>query len=363
MELLSLSKFKLQLFALIFEARDLKEKEQRAREELHLLIQKQKQNEVELGRKFQEMQAELALCHEMQHNLENKVKYLENDNALQEKKQKELKGTIDSLLQSRETFVSRYEDSTCELKHSIETRDRKLAVLSEKLQTHFLLFDSIEKEAVAVKQVVDSVQCLVNEKEKVVAGLKKKMDKISTFEKDFFEKISFLENMLRNNQDELRRKDGIVWELKEQLKEAKVSCNLEPQIDELQKSLSMKEEIIQNLTAENQVLRFEIQSLGVILQKFQDTVITNLNTEVREKERGCEACARNSREENNRLEDMVQVDREASPFKNLGQGAVGDTALPLYQEYSLVSNPSCQKQNVEAYVSEASKYLMLFYCR
>ncbi|XP_077225409.1 uncharacterized protein LOC143858603 isoform X2 [Tasmannia lanceolata] len=300
MELLSLSKFKLQLFALIFEARDLKEKEQRAREELHLLIQKQKQNEVELGRKFQEMQAELALCHEMQHNLENKVKYLENDNALQEKKQKELKGTIDSLLQSRETFVSRYEDSTCELKHSIETRDRKLAVLSEKLQTHFLLFDSIEKEAVAVKQVVDSVQCLVNEKEKVVAGLKKKMDKISTFEKDFFEKISFLENMLRNNQDELRRKDGIVWELKEQLKEAKVSCNLEPQIDELQKSLSMKEEIIQNLTAENQ----KSEKKSVVVKHVQGIAEKKI------------------------------------------------IALPLYQEHSLVSKPSWQKQNVEAYVSE-----------
>ena len=53
------------------------------------------------------------------------------------------------------------------MKRSIETRDRKLAVLSEKISTHILLFNSIEKEASNVKQVVDNVQRLVSEKEEV----------------------------------------------------------------------------------------------------------------------------------------------------------------------------------------------------
>ena len=37
------------------------------------------------------------------------VNYLQNDNALLENKQKELKGTIQILLQSKESFVNAYE--------------------------------------------------------------------------------------------------------------------------------------------------------------------------------------------------------------------------------------------------------------
>lgn len=37
------------------------------------------------------------------------VSYLQNDNNLLENKQKELKGTIQSLLQSREIFINAYE--------------------------------------------------------------------------------------------------------------------------------------------------------------------------------------------------------------------------------------------------------------
>lgn len=59
------------------------------------------------------------------------------------------------------------QDSTCEMKRSIETRDRKLAILSQKINAHILLFDSIEKEASSVKQVVNNVQRLVSEKEEV----------------------------------------------------------------------------------------------------------------------------------------------------------------------------------------------------
>lgn len=59
------------------------------------------------------------------------------------------------------------QDSTCEMKRSIETRDRKLSILSQKINAHILLFDSIEKEASSVKQVVNNVQRLVSEKEEV----------------------------------------------------------------------------------------------------------------------------------------------------------------------------------------------------
>lgn len=59
------------------------------------------------------------------------------------------------------------QDSTCELQRSVEIRDRKIALLSEKLNAHFVLFDTIEKEAVSVKQVVDSVQQIVSEKEAI----------------------------------------------------------------------------------------------------------------------------------------------------------------------------------------------------
>lgn len=59
------------------------------------------------------------------------------------------------------------QESTCEMKQSIEARDRKLTVLSEKINSHLSLFDSIEKEAFSVKQVVDNVQRIVSEKEEI----------------------------------------------------------------------------------------------------------------------------------------------------------------------------------------------------
>ncbi|KAF8399375.1 hypothetical protein HHK36_015240 [Tetracentron sinense] len=261
MEFLRVSKFKNQLRALITEARDLREREHCATEQIHLLIQKQKQTEEESDKKFQELQAELALSDELRQKLERKVKYLENDNALLENKQKELKGTIDCLLQSRENFVSLYEDSTCEMKRSIEIKDRKLAVLSEKIHNHLLLFESIEKEAVSVKQVVDNVQQLVNEKEETyncrdyygnccissltlpiypVSGLKRKMEKVSTFEKEYVEKICFLENKLKNNQDELQRRDTVISDLEGQLEAAKISNNSQPRIEEISIQLLMR---------------------------------------------------------------------------------------------------------------------------
>ncbi|KAF9607375.1 hypothetical protein IFM89_034141 [Coptis chinensis] len=200
MELLKLSKLKLQLEALISQLRHLKERERLESEQVHFFNQKQKQTEEEFGRKLHELQVELSSSHDSQCKLETKVKYLENDNFLLENKQKELKGTIDSLLQSRETFISLYQDSTSDIKRSIQQRDRKLAFLSEKIKAHFVLFDSIEKEAISVKQVVDNVQQI--------------------------------------------------------------------------KSLSLKEEVIQNVTAEKKALHCEVRGLEIALRKIQDAVMS-----------------------------------------------------------------------------------------
>ncbi|KAL5761908.1 hypothetical protein ACOSP7_018172 [Xanthoceras sorbifolium] len=235
MELLKLSKFKLQLQALITEARHFKERERSATEQIHLLVQKQKRTEEEYSTKLQELQAELASSNELLLKLERKVSYLQNDNALLENKQKELKETIHRLLQARENFLNVYEESTCDMKRSIETKDRKLTVLSQKINSHLTLFDSIEKEAFSIKQVVDNVERVVSEKEEIVASLKSKMDKISAYEKVFVEKIRFLESKLKNNEDEFRRKDKIMSELEAQLEAEKISNNYQTQIEEISK--------------------------------------------------------------------------------------------------------------------------------
>ncbi|QCD90533.1 hypothetical protein DEO72_LG4g1489 [Vigna unguiculata] len=167
MELLKLSKLKLQLQALVAEVRDLRDRERSATEQHHLLLQKLKHNEEECGRKIQELQGELASVREERQKLERKVNYLENDNVLLENKQKELKGTMNNLLQSRESFVHAYEESTSKMKRSIEAKDRMLNVLSEKISSCLALFDSIAKEVFCIKQVLDKVQNIVNDREEV----------------------------------------------------------------------------------------------------------------------------------------------------------------------------------------------------
>ncbi|KAA8533057.1 hypothetical protein F0562_033410 [Nyssa sinensis] len=362
MEVLKLSKFKLQLRSLITEARDLREREHSTSEQLHLLIQKQKQTEEEFGRKLMEMQAELALSNEFRQKLETKVTYLQSDNVLLENKQKELKGTINRLLQSREDFIKVYEVSTCEMRRSIETRDRKLTLLYEKINAHLLLFDSIEKEAFYVKQVLDNVQHLVSEKESIVAGLKSKMDKVSTFEKVFVEftlfhaeKISELENKLRNDENDLRKKDRIILELEAQLEAAKINNNCKAQIEDLQKTLSAKEMVIQNLISEKKALHFEVGSLGIILKKIQDTV-TSMNEEDKRAFStilGGEKEGATIREkENDRIEDAIQNINDNSPYKASGRSTAENTASPLCQEYNSVNTHLHENCNFDPCVSE-----------
>ncbi|KAJ6318969.1 hypothetical protein OIU76_014337 [Salix suchowensis] len=324
MELLKLSKFKLQLQALATEVGGLREREQSATEQCRILIQKQKQTDEEYRRKLQEFQSELASSNELRQKLQRKVSYLQNDNALLEDKNKDLKGTIQSLLQSKESFVNSYQELTCEMKRSIESGDRKLIVLSEKINSHLSLFDSIEREALSIKQLVDKAQLLVSEKEEVVAGLRSKMDKVSAFENVFFERIRNLENRLKGDEDEFRRKDRIISELEEQLEVAKVNNRCQTQIEELQKTLFAKDAVIQNLISEKEALHCEVGGLAIILQKIQETVV-NMNEEDKrlfssllECQGDCDMVV--TKEDIDRIEDLVQNSREPSPNKASSMG-------------------------------------------
>lgn len=67
------------------------------------------------------------------------------------------------------------------------------------------------------------------------------------------EKIRLLESKLKNDEDEFRRKDKIISELEAQLEATKFINNHQTQIEELQKTLSAKDVVIQNLISEKEV--------------------------------------------------------------------------------------------------------------
>ncbi|KAI9168802.1 hypothetical protein LWI28_002142 [Acer negundo] len=151
MELLKLSKFKFQLQAIINEARHLKERERSAAEQIHLLVQKQKQTEEEYSRKLQELEAELASSNELCQKLERKVSYFQNDNALLENKQKELKETIHRLLQARENFINAYEPY---LQKNLSAKDIVLQnVISEKEALHL----EVGSLGIVLRRIQDAV--------------------------------------------------------------------------------------------------------------------------------------------------------------------------------------------------------------
>ncbi|KAL2904264.1 Tyrosine-protein phosphatase non-receptor type 23 [Bienertia sinuspersici] len=315
MELLKLSRLKQQLRALFTDVKEFRERERSTTEQLHFSIQKQKQSEVQFEKKLKELESELASLTESRQKLERKVSYLQNDNSLLEIKQKELNATVQSLLQSREQFVNAYQESTYDMKRSIEARDRKLKIFSEKLKSHFLLFDSIEKEALSVKQVVDNVRHVVNEKEEAgmylyqfsilffivplfysivtkglqlpcefanlfafqalpssnttwftcaVIGFKRKFDRLSEVEKVFMEKIREMEERLGKYKDELQRKETLISELEAKLEEErkraikKGCCHTESNIRKACKEFSISDS-----------LDSELKSLGAVLEKIQ----------------------------------------------------------------------------------------------
>jgi len=49
----------------------------------------------------------------------------------------------------------------------------------------------------------------------------------------FTEKINYLENKVKNDEEELKRKDGIIAQLEEQLEVAKVSNSHQTQMEEI----------------------------------------------------------------------------------------------------------------------------------
>ncbi|XP_071688649.1 uncharacterized protein [Rutidosis leptorrhynchoides] len=232
MEVMKLSKFKLKLQTLITEVRELREKEGVSSDQLHNHVQEQKQNVEGLCSKIVELEADLASSVEHGQKLQRKVQFLEEENYLLESKHKELKETINSILQAKESFVKAYQESTCEMKRSIESRDRKIAMLSEKINTHLSSLESIRKEASLVKQVVDSAQRAVAEKEEVVTHLKKEMDKVCAFENLFIGKINDLESRLKSNENEFQRKDMVIAKLQTQLETAKLT-DQSPSIEEI----------------------------------------------------------------------------------------------------------------------------------
>ncbi|CAN8305646.1 unnamed protein product [Cochlearia groenlandica] len=273
MEVLKLSKFKLQLQSLIGEVRDLRERERSVTDHNNLLNQKLKQTEEESIRKVQDLEAELDSSRETREALERKVSYLHNDYNLLENKQNELKTTIQNLLQSRESFVNAYQDSFCEMKCSIEARDKKIAILHEKLASHLALFDSIEKEASVINKVVHEVHGLVDSKEDVVSGLKEKIEHVSTYEKVFIEKITTLEEKMEYYEKELQSKENTISELTRvifALKVFSMFCLLDPPY--LQKTLQVKDLVVENLIFEKELLHSEVKSLEIILQRIQESV-------------------------------------------------------------------------------------------
>ncbi|CAL4941767.1 unnamed protein product [Urochloa decumbens] len=265
-----LSQLQLQLLALVSEHRLLRERERGAREELRDAGQRWEEAEEEHRREARELRAEVAARDDALRKLEARIKCLENENELLEKNENNLKETMEGLLQSREAFIKHYEDSTCSMQWTIQMKDKQIAVISEKLNSHLVLFSSVEKEVAAVKQVLGDVHCMVGEKENVVADLKDKVQRISVLEKDVVEKLNFLESKISAYQLELRNRAKIIYELKDRLEAEKLNNSFQPQLEELKKALLVKDDIIERLTSEKQAMHVELHNMEIALQKFQD---------------------------------------------------------------------------------------------
>ncbi|KAM0862332.1 hypothetical protein ACQ4PT_045329 [Festuca glaucescens] len=172
---------------------------------------------------------------------------------------------------AREELHASSQDSACSLQWTLQMKDKQIAVISEKLNSHLALFNSVGKEVAAVTQVLGDMECLVGEKENVVSELKGKVQRISVLEKDFIEKLCFLGDKITSYQLELRNRARIIYELKEQLDAEKLNNKFHPQLEELKKSLLVKDEIIERLTSDKQVAMLkELHNMEIALGKFQD---------------------------------------------------------------------------------------------
>ncbi|PNT67369.1 hypothetical protein BRADI_3g26377v3 [Brachypodium distachyon] len=222
----AMSELQLQLLALVSDLRLTRERERAAREEIHAASQRWKEAEEEQQRETRELRTEVSARDEALRRLESRVKCLENENELLGRNEKDLKESMERLLQSRETFMKHYEDSACSLQWTIQLKDKQIAVISEKLNSHLALFSSVGKEVAAVKQALGDVECLVCEKENIVSDLKGKVQRISVLEKDFV-------------------------------------------------ALLVKDEIIERLTKDKQAMLMELHNMEIALRNFQD-IISNI---------------------------------------------------------------------------------------
>ncbi|KAL1804410.1 hypothetical protein ACET3Z_033057 [Daucus carota] len=312
---LKLSKFKLQLGALISSLKQSREKERYASEQYNLLLQRQNETEEKYSRKLNELQAELAASNDLRQKLETKLNYLQNDNELLDNKQKELQGTINRLLQSKENFVKVYEDSTFEMKQTIIHKDNTISALTEKIRLHMSLFSSIEKEASSVKHIVDNAQQVLREKEELVAGLKIKVERATMLGTEFMDKISTLNANLRSNEDELRRKNKIIQDLESQLEAANFSDKVCLDQPHLKESILAKEDIIQSLISEKKALHLELSSLQVVIKKIQG-FIRHMDEESKKAFSSMMAngeCIADRVEEKDRSEQAMESTRENFP--------------------------------------------------
>ncbi|KAM3358849.1 cingulin [Capsicum galapagoense] len=364
MELLQLSKFKLQLRALISEFHQLKENERNASQHLQHTIQKQKKIEEEFNQNLAELRAELGFVNDLKHKLERKVTSLENENNLLENKQKELEGTIQGLLESKEDFVKAYEDSTYEMKRAIADKDRKNDVLAEKLKAHLSLFGSISKEVPSINKFMDDARQALRQKEDVVAGLRRKMDEVSTFEKLFIEKINNLESKLMNNEVELTTKTKRIQYLEAELEATILSKEFQPRILYLQRDVSTKELLLQNLISENKGLRSEVGNLGIVMKKIQDAV-SGMSEEDRKTftslVEGQKECLSVSQSEKLRTPDIVQFTSKDSHLKS----SMIEESTGSYHALALCSSPSVQEDSIKSPLKKDDKincYVSEFVC-
>nr|GME21526.1 cingulin isoform X2 [Ipomoea batatas] len=349
--LLSLSLvFTDQLVAVAPAAQAVQERERNASDQLQLMAQKQKQTEEEFNRNLAGLSKELSLSNEIRQKLDREVRCLQNENDLLEIQQKELKGTINSILESRESFIKAYEDSTCEMRRAIEVRDRKIEVLSEKLKANSMLFDSIEKEASSIKQIVEDTRNVLSAREEVG---------ILPYIILFAERINNLESELRNKELELRKRDMAILGLKLQVEAADVKREFQPKIEEISiqaQDMSVKELIIQNLTSENKELHFEVASLGVVMKKIQDA-LSRMNEEDRKTFTIVLECQEeyvaSEKGEALRAEDEVQNGEENLHEKSFV--TKDNTTSPEFDE-GLKNNSLKEDGMSDSYVSEASRY-------
>ncbi|KAI7726701.1 hypothetical protein M8C21_000266 [Ambrosia artemisiifolia] len=128
-------------------------------------LTKWKQGEEESCRKIRELEADLASSTQLRLQLQRKVHFLQDENSLLQTKHKELNDTLNTILEAKQAFLNAYLESTSEMKRSIESKDRQIAMFSEKINAHLLSLDSIRKEASFVKKAVDNAQRVVEEKE------------------------------------------------------------------------------------------------------------------------------------------------------------------------------------------------------